>query len=67
MLAGAAVATFIVATVVLLQFIPGPHGQGDYLIIGCLATLAALLVLFVVVITTWAKAPDPFFKRKKPQ
>ena len=65
MLAGAAVAAFAVTAFLLWRFIPGPLTEGDYLIIGCLSTLAALLVLFVVVISTWVKAPDPFFKKRK--
>ena len=62
---GAAIASYAAAVFALLQIIPGPRSSGDYLIIGCLATLFALLVTFVVVIKTVARAPDPFFRRRR--
>jgi hypothetical protein len=31
---------------------PGPHKSTDYLVIGCVATLLCLLLLFVVLINT---------------
>jgi Na+/melibiose symporter-like transporter len=43
---------------VLLAIMPGPHKSTDYLVIGCVATLLCLLLLFVVLITT-AKRPAP--------
>jgi hypothetical protein len=36
---------------------PGPHKPTDYLVIGCVATLLCLLLLFVVLINT-PKRPD---------
>ena len=65
MLLGAAVAFFGIATIVLTQLLPGPHTQRDYFIIGCLATLMSLFALFLMVITTWIKTPNLFFKRRK--
>ena len=65
MLLGAAVAFFGIATIVLTQLLPGPHSERDYFIIGCLATLVSLFVLFLIVISTWLKTPNPFFKRRK--
>ena len=35
---------------VLLKVMPGPHKSTDYLVIGCVATLLCLLLLFVVLI-----------------
>jgi uncharacterized membrane protein len=65
MLLGVAVALFGISTVVLTQVLPGPHTERDYFIIGCLSTLVALFVLFLILISTWLKTPNPFFKRRK--
>lgn len=43
---------------ILLAVMPGPHKPTDYLVIGCVATLLCLLLLFVVVINT-PKRPAP--------
>jgi Na+/melibiose symporter-like transporter len=51
------VIVFTVTIVVLLAVMPGPHKSTDYLVIGCVATLLCLLLLFVVLIST-AKRPD---------
>jgi Na+/melibiose symporter-like transporter len=48
---------FGVTVAVLLAVMPGPHKSTDYLVIGCVATLLCLLLLFVVLINT-AKRPD---------
>lgn len=42
---------------ILLAVMPGPHKSTDYLVIGCVATLLCLLLLFLVLINT-AKRPD---------
>ena len=65
LVAGTVIALFVASVVILTQLVPGPHSPGDYLIIGCLATLIALAALFVILITTWARIPDLFFKRRK--
>lgn len=65
MLLGVGIALFGISIIVLIQVVPGPHTQRDYFIIGCLATLVSLFVLFVILITTWMKTPDQFFKRRK--
>jgi Na+/melibiose symporter-like transporter len=49
---------FAVTVMVLLTVMPGPHKPTDYLVIGCVATLLCLLLLFVVLIST-PKRPDP--------
>jgi len=51
------VTIFAVTVVILLAVMPGPHKSTDYLVIGCVATLLCLLLLFVVLINT-AKRPD---------
>ena len=65
MLLGVAVALFGVSTIGLMRLLPGPHTERDYLIIGCLATLVSLFALFLIVIKTWIKAPNLFFKKRK--
>jgi Na+/melibiose symporter-like transporter len=55
--------TIFAATVaILLAVMPGPHKSTDYLVIGCVATLLCLLLLFVVLINTTKRAerkPEP--------
>jgi uncharacterized membrane protein len=65
MLLGVAVALFGISTIALTHLLPGPHTERDYFIIGCLSTLVSLFVLFLIVISTWLKTPNPFFKRRK--
>jgi Na+/melibiose symporter-like transporter len=48
---------FAVTVAILLTVMPGPHKPTDYLVIGCVATLLCLLLLFVVLINT-PKRPD---------
>ena len=48
---------FAVTVTILLVVMPGPHKPTDYLVIGCVATLLCLLLLFVVLINT-AKRPS---------
>ena len=43
---------FAVTVAILLAVMPGPHKPTDYLVIGCVATLLCLLLLFVVLINT---------------
>jgi len=65
MLVGVAVALFGISIIVITQLLPGPHTERDYFIIGCLSTLVSLFVLFLLVISTWLKTPNPFFKTRK--
>ena len=37
---------FAIFTVALVRVLPSPHSKADYLIVGTLATLAALITLF---------------------
>jgi Na+/melibiose symporter-like transporter len=48
---------FAATIAILLALMPGPHKPTDYLVIGCVATLLCLLLLFVVLINT-ARRPD---------
>jgi uncharacterized membrane protein len=55
-------AIFVVTVGVLLNVMPGPHKATDYLVIGAVATLLCLLLLFIVLINTMAKKPAGSYK-----
>lgn len=62
----AMIIVFGVVAVILMQIIPAPRKETDYLVIGTLATFASLATLFGVLITTVYKDSNAlFFKRKK--
>lgn len=42
---------FALTVAVLLVVMPGPHKSTDYLVIGCVATLICLLLLFLVLVS----------------
>lgn len=48
---------FGVTIAILLTVMPGPHKSTDYLVIGCVATLLCLLLLFIILVNT-PKRPD---------
>ena len=56
---------FLSTAGILLKVLPGAKRDIDFLVIGAAATMVSLLVLFLLLITTWAKAPNTFFKRRK--
>jgi len=64
MLALAGVCVFAVVALVMIQIMPAPLKQSDYLIVGSVATLVAMLVLFLVVIST-SKDRNVFFRKRK--
>jgi hypothetical protein len=59
------VCVFGVAAVAMLRLMPAPLKDSDYLVIGSVATLVSLLVMFLVLIATRLKSPDLFFKKRK--
>lgn len=63
LIAGAMVIFGIVAAL-MVQLMPKPLGDSDYLVIGSVSTLVALLVLFLVLVTTRLKSSDTFFKKR---
>ena len=65
MLAAAALCVFTIVAAAMLKLMPEPLKESDYLIIGSVATLVALLVLFLVLISTSVKARDVFFRRRR--
>ena len=59
---------FIFAAVagILVKVMPSPLKDSDYFMIGSVATLAALGVLFLIVVTTSRKAStDVLFRKRK--
>ncbi len=64
-LAVGVLAIFGVTVAVLTQLMPEPHKETDYLVIGGIATLISMLVVFVVVISTVYRSSDTFFKKRK--
>ena len=58
---------FVFAAVagIMLKVMPAPLKDSDYLIIGSVATLVSLVLLFVVLIVRSGKASSVFFKRRK--
>ena len=64
-LATGGVLIFAVAAVVMVKIMPQPLKDTDYLVIGSIATLVSLLVMFLVTIATRLKTADPFFKKRK--
>jgi hypothetical protein len=61
----AGVCVFAVSAAVMVAIMPSPLKDSDYLVIGSVATLISLLVMFLALIATRLKTPDPFFKKRK--
>jgi hypothetical protein len=53
-----------VVAAVLAKVMPGPLHESDYMVIGSVATLVALLVLFLVLIST-TRSSNVFFKKRR--
>ena len=50
-------AVFAVTVAILLQVLPGPHERTDYLVIGGVATLFCILLLYFLLIKRGDKRP----------
>ena len=50
-------AVFAVTVGILLQVLPGPHERTDYLVIGAVATLLCILLLYFLLIKRGDKRP----------
>ena len=59
------VCVFGVSAVVMTKLMPAPLKDSDYLVIGSVATLVALLVMFLILVSTRMKSKDLFFKKRK--
>jgi hypothetical protein len=64
-LAAAGICVFVVVAMILWKLMPAPLKESDYLVIGSVATLAALLLLFLVWMSTAMKSSDVFFKKRR--
>jgi hypothetical protein len=60
-----AVIVFVIVAFLMLQFMPQPLDNMSYLVIGSVATLVSMLVLFFTLIMTRMKSTDTFFKRRR--
>ena len=60
----AAGCVFVVVAAVLIKLMPAPLHESDFLVIGSVATLVALLVLFLVLLST-TKSSNVFFKKRR--
>jgi hypothetical protein len=56
---------FVAVAAIMLQLMPAPLKDSDYLIIGSVSTMVSLALLFVVLIVRSGKASSVFFKRRK--
>lgn len=65
MLGGLGVCVFVVVAALMLQFMPAPLKESDYMVIGSVATLLALGAVFLVLVSTTLKATDIFFKKRR--
>ena len=60
----AAVLVFAMVAGILTQIMPPPLKNSDYVIIGSVATLVAMMAVFVALIAT-SKGQNVFFKRRR--
>jgi hypothetical protein len=60
-----AVCVFIVVAAIMLKVMPSPLKESDYMVVGSVATLLALGVLFLVLVSTTMKSTDVFFKKRR--
>jgi hypothetical protein len=63
-LALAVALVFTAVAGIMVRVMPAPLKDSDYLVIGSVATLVALLVLFFTLIST-TKSANVFFKRRR--
>lgn len=57
-LALAMVVIFVATAAILSQILPGPHKPSDYVVMGGVATLLCLALLFVVLIAAPGRGKD---------
>ena len=57
----AALFVFGVVAALMVKFMPGPLKESDYMVIGSVATLVAMLVLFLALVSS---NRNVFFKRR---
>lgn len=65
LIASGAIAVFAGVVLALLDVLPAPHSRTDYLVIGSIATLAALGVLFSAWVARRAGRGELFWRRRR--
>ena len=64
-LGAAGLCVFVVVAAVMLKVMPAPLKESDFIVIGSVATLVALGVVFLGLVTTTLKSSDVFFKKRR--
>jgi hypothetical protein len=59
------VCVFVVVAAVMVKLMPAPLKESDYMVIGSVATLVSLGVVFGVLVSTTMKSSDIFFKKRR--
>jgi hypothetical protein len=65
LLALALVFVFAAVAAIMYKLMPAPLKDSDYFVIGSVATLVSLGVLFALIVTTSKDAGNIFFKKRK--
>ena len=65
LLALAGLCVFVIVSAIGVKVMPAPLRDFDYMVIGSVATLLALGVLFLVLVSTTLKSSDIFFKKRR--
>jgi hypothetical protein len=63
-LAGALIVVFGAVVGIMLKVMPSPLKDSDYLVVGTVATMVALLALFILLVVT-GQMSNVFVKRRK--
>ncbi len=63
-LAGGALVVFAVVAAIMIKLMPSPLKDSDYLVVGSVSTLMALLTVFLGLISTTLKTGDVFYKKR---
>ena len=64
-MAAGVIVVFGLVAVVLLKLMPVPHRDVDYMVVGALATLVSMGLLFFILLKTTLKGQDVFSKKRK--
>ena len=67
LLAAVAAISFTISSLLLTRSSPPPLASADFLVAGAVATFVTLGVLFVIVITTYIRDPDTFYRKRPKQ
>ena len=59
------VCVFVAVAAAMVKLMPAPLKESDYMVIGSVATLVSLGVVFGVLVSTTMKSSDIFFKKRR--